>query len=256
MKVSIVINTDTRPERLNDDGLGKGVISRDFLTEGVFNKQKFFEGFDIETILYVDKHEEVSESDMALMQKNCDVVVVRKHKDMPSFNDWNYHEALFMARGDIICHFDQDVAAFTSGKDAVKGLIDLLETHKYVSYPSWWSPNAVDDPSFNYRWASTRFFMCKRETIDFTELRKCILDYDYFVERYKPSRVCPWTEHALGLMADSSVYYPQINHDKLSIFTWGSYYPYLLRRLNGLNYEEIKEWLSARPIQYPVDIHP
>lgn len=256
MKISIVINADTRPERFNDDGLGKGVISRDFLVEGVLNRKQFFNGFEIETIIYIDKHEEIPKEEMDWLVNNCDAVVVRKHRNIPSSNDWNYQEALFMASGDIIAHFDQDTVCFTSGKEAVQELIDFLQTYKYVSYPSWWSPNAVDDPSFNYRWASTRFFMCKRETIDFTELRKCILNYDYFVERYKPSRVCPWTEHALGLMAESSVYYPEINHDKLSIFTWGSYYRYLLRRLNGLSYQEIKEWLSTRPIQYPVDIHP
>jgi len=48
MLISVVINCDTRPEKNEQTGLFGGVCNEDFLTDGVFNKIKFFDGFNIE----------------------------------------------------------------------------------------------------------------------------------------------------------------------------------------------------------------
>jgi len=134
-------------------------------------------------------------------------------------------------------------------------LVDLLETYKFVSYPSIWSPVAVDDPTFNGRmWASTRFFMCKRETIRFDILRNCIEEPEWAYKTFGDvARRCNWLEHFLTLTNNNSVYYPPIQTDKLTIFTWENYETYTLRRLNGYTYDEIYNWHSSHPIFYPAN---
>jgi hypothetical protein len=253
--ISICINADTRPEKSNAETMFNGVCNLDFLIEGVKNKQKFFSGFDYETILFIDEHLPLSQNDLQEIRELCDTVVVRKHTSEPNFNDWNYQSALYLCRGEIIAHFDQDTNAFSSSKESVQELINLLDNYKYVSYPSHWSPFAVCDPSFNYMWVSTRFFMCKKDTIDFSELRKLQSNYEYYIQKYNPSKACHWTEHILGNLVSSSVIYPPIDYDKLTIFSWGSYEKWTLRRLNSISYEEIKQFIySKNGVQYPCDI--
>lgn len=256
--ISVVINCDTRPERSNENGLSKGVVSRDFLTDGVFNKIKFFSGFDIEVILFIDKIEEIPQQTLEYIHILCDVVVVRKHTDEPLFNDMNYISAMGLARGKYIAKFDQDTACFTSSKEPIEKMMEWLETYDYVSYPSWWSPNPVSDESFDHWWSSTRFFMCKKETIDFTELRWMMQDYDRCYKKYPANRKCFWTEHWLGMLAKykgKGVFYPPINIENYTIFSWGSYEQYTLRRLNEFPYSEIVNFINSKGgIQYPVDI--
>jgi len=136
-------------------------------------------------------------------------------------------------------------------------LVDLLETYKFVSYPSIWSPVAVDDPTFNGRmWASTRFFMCKRETLKFDVLRNCIEEPEWAYKIFGDvARRCNWLEHFLTLTNNNSVYYPSIQTDKLTIFTWENYETYTLRRLNGYTYDEIYNWHSSHPIFYPNNVN-
>lgn len=255
--ISIVINADTRPEKSNAEAMFSGVCNTDFLTDGVRNKQKFFSGFDYETILFIDQHLKIDERTLDEISELVDVLVIRKHTNEPNFNDFNYLNALQLARGKYIAHFDQDSSAFSSSKESVQELIDLLEQFSYVSYPSHWSPGAVDDPSFGYMWASTRFFMCKRETLDLTELIKCQIDYNYCYEKYPASKKCHWLEHILGLHAKyngNGVYYPRIELSKLAIFSWRTYEKWTLRRLNELPYSGIQNWLHSHPIQYPNDV--
>lgn len=258
MKISLVINCDTRPENLNENGMSKGVVSRDFLTDGVFNKICFFKGFDIETILFIDKHEDVLQQNLNYIHELCDTVVIRKHTNEHSFNDWNYHKALSLASGDIVCHADQDTAMFTSGKEYVQELINNLEVHKFVSYPSHWTPRAVYDESFGHRtWASTRFFLCKRETLKLHELAECIREPEWGYRVYGDSpRRCNWTEHFLTLYNSDSCFYPPIELNKGAIFSWNSYSQYTLRRLNELSYDQVAQWvLQQGGINYPVDVN-
>lgn len=253
--ISLVINCDTRPQKNEQTGLFGGVCNDDFLTDAVFNKIKFFEGFDIEVIVFIDQHLPVPEQALEYLRSIADCVVIRKHTDEPSFNDYNYLSALSLARGTYLAHFDQDVAAFTSSPAHIQGMINLLEEYKFISYPSIWSPNAVDDPSFGGRmWASTRFFMCKRETIKFDVLRKCIENPDWAYETYGDvPRKCNWLEHFLTLTNKNSVYYPPIQTQNYTIFTWEKYETYTLRRMNEYTYEEIYNWHNTHPIFYPAN---
>lgn len=254
--ISIVINCDTREESLNEGGLSKGVVSMDFLTDGVFNKIKMFEGFEKEIILFVDVHLPIKADVFSRMSSLCDCLVLRTHTSEHSFNDYNYLSALQLARGEYIVHFDQDTAAFTSSPEPINQMIKWLQDYKFVSYPSWWSPRAVHDESFGNRtWASTRFFMCKRETLKFDVLRKCIEEPEWAYETYGDSpRKTNWLEHFLTLTNNDSCYYPKIDTGNYAIFSWGSYQNGLLQQLNSLPYGEIKNWLNSHPIQYPNDI--
>ena len=260
MRISIVINADTRQERDVFGGNNlTGVVSRDFLVDGVINKIKAFDGFEKEVILFVDEHQKIEDKLLDEIRDNVDTLILRKHTDWNLYNDDYYIQALEMARGEYIFHFDQDTAIFTSSKDCIQEYLDLLEKYDYVSYPSAWSPNAVDDPSFDYLWCSTRTFCCKRETIDINEMRRCLGDYDYAFETYPASRKCGWTEHYLGLISKykgKGVYYPPIQYHKMMIFSWGSYEKYILKRLNYQSYQEVKDWvLSKGGILYPNDVY-
>ena len=258
MKISIVINADTRNEKSSVGGLFSGTVNLDFLTDGVFNKIQFFKGFDIETILFVDVHNPIPDQELEYIKSICDCVVLRKHTDENSFNDYNYLAALSLARGEIVCHVDQDTALFTSGAEYVQELINHLDNHKFVSYPSHWSPRAVEDHSFGNRtWASTRFFICKRETLKFDILRACIVEPEWAYSVYGDSpRRCNWLEHFLTLTNEDSCYYPPININGGLIFSWGSYEKWTLRRLNQLTYQEVAQWvISKGGIHYPVDVN-
>lgn len=251
--ISVVINCDTRSQRDEQSGLFNGVVNLDFLTDGIFNKIKFFDGFDIEVIVYVDEHNPVDEKTLDYLRAICSCVVIRKHTNENSFNDYNYLSALSLARGKYIAHFDQDTAAFSRSKDSILYMIDLLEQHKFVSYPSFWSPNAVHDPSFGGRmWASTRFFMCKRETLKFDVLRACIEEPEWAYKTLGDvPRRCNWLEHFLTLANDNSVYYPPIQTQNYTIFTWEKYETYTLKRLNEFSYDDIFNWHNTHPIFYP-----
>jgi hypothetical protein len=257
-KISLIINCDTRPERDNQNGMFNGVVDRDFLTEGIKNKQKFFEGFDIETIVFIDKIEDISVQALDFLHQSCTTVVVRKHSEENKFNDRNYISALSLARGEIICHIDQDVNLFASSKESVQEFINLLDQYDYVCYPSHWSPNPTHDPNYDYYWASTRFFFCKRETLDFTEIIKCLFDSEYLYGKYPASVRNPWTEHILALISKYSgkgVFYPRVEMDKTIIFTWSGYEKSTIKKLNEMSFQEVKEWvLSKGGIQYPVDV--
>lgn len=258
MKVSLIVNVDTRPRKNEQTGLFGGCIHPDFLDAGVFNKAMFLKDFDTEVVVYVDRHEPIPEKTLEYLQSIADIVCVRKHTGEPGFNDWNYQRALRLATGDIICHMDGDMAAFASSKESIQELIDLLEQYSFVSYPSPNSPKAAHDSTFDYQWASTRFFLCKRESLDLSELDKMQRNYEYCYERYPASRKEHWTEHLLGLMAKyngKGVYYPPIDYNKLLIWCWDNYDDYILNRLNSFSYEEVKNFvLSNGGIHYPNNI--
>ncbi len=257
--VSICINLDSRPQNNKAETMFNGTTNLDYLTDGIRNKQLFFSGFDVETVVFVDRHLEIPQDVLKHLYDTCDTVVIRKHTSEPKFNDWNYWSALAICRGDIICHFDQDCNAFTSSKEAVQEMIDLLDKYDYVSYPSHWSPDPCHDPNYDYFWCSTRFFMCKRETLDFTQIKKCLEDMEYLYTKYPASVKNPWFEHVIGLISKytgKGVFYPNIDLNKLAIFSWATYESWTLRRLNELPYEEIKQFIySKNGIQYPNDIY-
>lgn len=255
--ISLVINCDTRPIQNVQHGLFSGVVNEDFLTDGIENKINFLKGFEIEVIIFIDKHLEIPEKTLEYLHSVATTLVIRKHTDEEKFNDYNYLSALFLARGEIIMHIDQDTSVFAKSREYVEELIRLLETYKFVSYPSYWSPKPVHDESFGIRtWASTRFFICKREALRFDTLIHCLKDADWAYKTFGDSpRRCNWLEHFLTLTNNDSCFYPPIEPNKGLIFSWGSYEKWTLRRLNTFPYEEVVKFIEAHPIQYPVDVY-
>jgi hypothetical protein len=262
MKISLVINCDTRPG-INDeysvaDKMFDGCRNADFLTHGIWNKIKFFEGFRLEVILYIDQHLSLDSQSLEYLKSMCDCLVVRNHTEGGNQNDYNYLRALYMATGDIVVHFDQDSCAFAKDKEAVQEMIDMLNDHTIVSYPHWLSPNPDHNDNYDYWWASTRFFICRREFFDFTEIEKCLKDNEYFYSTYPASVRNPWLEHYLGLKAKykgNGVYYPPLDHSKRIIFSWKSYRQGMLKMLNEMTFEQVQEWQQSHPMFYPNDIN-
>lgn len=259
MKISIVINVDTRPERDTFGGSNlMGVVNKDFLTDGIRNKKNAFKDFDHEIICYVDEHEPIDEKILSEMRELCDTLVIRKHSEWKLFNDDYYIKAMELATGDYIFKFDQDANIFVSSKEVIEEQIKLLDKYDYISYPSACSPTPVYDESFDYWWASTRYFCCKRKTVDFKELRKWLTDYEYAYKEYPASRACHWVEHGLGLISKykgKGVFYPPMEYDKWMVFCWAKYEKYILQRLNNQPYQEVKNWvLSKGGINYPNDV--
>lgn len=263
--ISVVVNVDSRTENDKNKEMFRGVVSRDFLVDGIMNKRKLFDGFDIELICFLDEHEPVDEKTISEMRELCDTLIIRKHNkrfednnECSFFNDLNYLQSLFCARGDYIFHFDGDVAAFTESKEPIDEIINLLEKYDYVSYPSMWSPNPVDDSSFGGKyWCSTRFFACKRSTINFGEVLKCQLDYDYWKSTYPVPRLCHWTEHILSSISwntGKGVYYPPIDINKFILFTWENYEKYVLKRLNYQTFEQVRDWVKTKHYHYPCNL--
>lgn len=255
--ISIIINADNRSENLNAEHMFGGCVHPDFLTHSVWNKIKFFNKFQIELILYIDQHNQLFAGDIEYLKPLCSTLVIRNHTDDPAFNDWNYWRALSMASGDIVVHFDQDTAAFTSSEDYVNELISYLDNHKIVSYPSHWSPHPTVDESFGGKyWASTRFFICKRDDLKLDELKKCIENPEWMYEKYGDSpRRCNWTEHYLAKINGNDVFYPPVQLHRGAIFTWKDYKPGTMKALNELDYELVKQWiLHHGSINYPCDV--
>lgn len=256
--ISIIINADSRIQRNSIENTFEGVCNEDFLVDGVLNKIKFFKGFDIEIILHIDKHLDVSRETLDKLQEICDIVLIRKHTNEHSFNDWNYIRGLQLAIGDILVHFDQDCAAFADSKETIQELINLLNKYTFISYPSKDSPVAVKDDSFNHIWCSTRFFMCKKENLDLLEISKCLSDYDYWCKTYPVNRKCHWFEHLAGSIAkyrNQSIYYLPINMSKYMIFCWSKYVGGVLKSMNNWNYNDAVEYINnCSGINYPCDV--
>lgn len=255
--ISVCINCDTRSESSQQDGLFNGTVNADYLTDGIENKRKFFDGFDIEIIVFIDEHNPVDNKTLDALRSIADTVIIRKHSHEISFNDYNYLNCLSVARGKYVCHIDGDMGLFTASRAPIDKMLQWLEQVKFVSYPSYWSPVAIDDPTFGGRmWASTRFFICKRETLNFDALRKCIEEPNWAYEKFGDvPRRCNWLEHFLTLANENSVYYPPIEPDSYLIFCWGRYEKFTLMRLNNQSYEEVRDWVSSKGnIQYPCDV--
>lgn len=257
--ISLCINLDTRNKKNHNDGLFNGTINSDFLTDGVFNKIKFFSGFDIETIVFIDQHNPIDETSLSYLRNICDTVVIRKHTNEEKFNDYNYLSALSLCRGEYICHVDGDMALFTKDTEPIQRMLNWLDEYDFVSYPWLHSPNPDVNDNYDYWWCSTRFFICKRESLDITEIRKCLQDSDYLYGKYPASVRNPWLEHIIGLHAKyngkkKGVFYPPLDFNNYMIYCWNNYDDYILRRLNELSYEEVLKWVETKHYHYPCDL--
>lgn len=270
--ISIIVNVDTRPEKNAQGLMFDGVRTLDFLTEGVRNKIQFFRDYEKEVILVVDVHENVPSDiihELHRMQSTgfLAAFILRKHSEyfdaysyFPKFNDLNYLQSLILARGQYVVHFDGDMAAFRKDDcnivDVWKQCLDE-GLYKYISYPSHWSPNAITDPDFDYMWASTRFFITKRENLDYTEILKCLMDSEYLYGKYgDKKRKCPWLEHILGIIAGpNQVFYPPMDPNNYLIFSWSKYHKGTLQKLNAQDYVAAREYVKmCGGINYPCDV--
>ena len=77
------------------------------------------------------------------------------------------------------------------------------------------------------------------ETIDLKALEEAIMEpQSLYAKLGTTPRVCPWTEHFLGQMADYSVFYPPLSKDLL-IFPWHKYKDGVMTKLNQMAYDDI-----------------
>lgn len=272
--VSIVINVDTRPGFMKDCMVSElqmeGVRSLDFLTEGVLNKIQFFSEFEKEVILYIDVHDPLpAETEKCVMDMHkeglIDTLIFNRHNETkegifyPKWNDMNFLNAIALARCEYVAHFDGDVAAFRSNPQVIEQFKDWVNSrYKYVSYQSQWSPSPDCDRNWDYYWASTRFFFCRRESIDYSEIVRCLDSDDYLYSTYgEKYRRVPWLEHILGILAGpSKVYYPKVDPFNFLIFAWSRYYSGILSKLNRMSYGDVYKYIvnSCGGMSYPCDV--
>jgi len=246
--ISVCVNVDTRPQSSTFRGLGEGVRSYELLTDGLRNKRKFFDGHQIEMIVYVDEHERLPVEILEEMRSIADCVVVRKHtkhylgSDPHSdFNSASMLNCLSLARGEHICHMDMDTAVFGNAS-----ALEVTSDSKIFCYPSQWSPKPIEDPSFGkHVWASTRLFFCHRSMLKMDELYEAVRDPLTIYAKYGvPERVHNWLEHYIGLSAGYRVYYPPCDYSWMA-FCWTGYKAGTLARLDGLPYERQVELIKA-----------
>lgn len=278
--ISVIINLDTRTGFQNEithqhefasDQKMPGVRSTDFLIEGVENKIKFFDGYPIQVSLHIDVHNRIPQNirdwiDDQLDCKRLANVTFFRHTDQinggydPHWNDYSYLNACALARTRYIAHFDADMAAFNNDPSLVQSWIDTIDRKDgidWISYPSRWSPVAVDDASFDYRWVSTRFFFGRTAGIDRTEMIRCFYEDNLFKPPYVDrKRKNPWFEHVLGIVSNSRVFYPPIEMNRYMIFSWYNYRRGTYAALNQMSYGDKVNWVNSRGgISYPCDVN-
>lgn len=259
--ISVVINADTRPHcdaevnTTGDFGKGslQGVRSYDFLCDGVRNKLQFFSGYPVELILYVDLHDPLpdavqSEIHEMVKRQEINVFICQPHERKSKF--WNeklYLAGLRLATGDYVAHFDQDCAAFRDPNCDIVG--NYLYWLNEGGYQFVCQPTTMTLAEHKMYWASTRFFICKRETLDFAKLDEAVSNED---KRFAKYGHAPALEHVLGRMG--GVLYPPANWDEYLIFSWSRYKKGTLGNLNRMPYEDVKEYILDRGILGPNDV--
>jgi len=273
--IGIVINADTRPGYLDEKAYcgmatGGGCRSVDFLTDNVRNKISFFRGYDIEVTLYVDIHEPISSSLMAELHSMQDsgeihnLILNRTSgnfmgKPLRQWHDTMYLNAMMLSRAKYMAHFDGDGGAYRRDDcDIIEQWIRMIESgeYKFISYPSAHSPNEGGIPGqnaippgeeggFDYLWASTRFFFCRRDIIDYNEIARCFDDH-YWISKHedRPHRYPNVMEQILGFLAGpGQVCYSPKNNEQYMIFSWHEYYRGAIKKLALKNYDEIYSFI-------------
>lgn len=247
--ISCVLNLDSRKGVDTCEGgtMGDGAKSWNFFTDGLRNKLAFFAGHEVEVCIYIDQHIVIPP---AILDEMAEIVGDRKyrlkvvdHKNIP--HDYFYLEALRMATGEYVAHFDQDT--FAAG-DANAWMAPVISGYyKFVSYPCASSPDPDPDRVRwqNFRWASTRAFFCRREDLRLDDLEHCLKDPEWAWDTFgHPSQKCPWLEHFIGLMAgENQVFYPPLN-DQFTIFAWSKYVAGTLPALNRMSMGQIQEYIE------------
>ncbi len=248
MTISLVINCDNRDGYLNDSsfvgeygsGSLQGVRSSELLTFGLLNKIKFFDGYNIQCIFYLDEHSPLSEKlfmEIDEIVKSCgnnSKFICKSHnRTKYKWNDYIYLEALRLADGDFVVHFDGDCSAYKKeGSDIVERYFKWLdEGYKYVCQ-SW------DGTGDKMYWSSTRFFICKKETLEFDKIEQ-----NFYVNPLM-GKNNPCFESTIGIMAgEGKVLYPEREDDDYIIFCWSRYFKGTLEKLSKMPYDEVKGYI-------------
>jgi hypothetical protein len=254
MKISIIINADTRRgsdaecSTTGDSGEGSlhGVRSLDFLTDGVVAVARFFNGFPYEIILSIDEHEPLPAATRADLDALVKTGALKRWECSPKdhtrvrWNDHIYLDSLRLVPVDAthIVHLDQDTAMFRApGCDIVQRWLSFLDAGwSYICQPS--------NGGETMRHASTRFFICKRDTLRLNEAR---LRITYYNEG-------PCLEHILGTMVGGNVLYPEPERDQYLIISWARYYRGLMRKLNSMPFSEVTALIQKYGINGPNDV--
>lgn len=248
MTISVVINADTRVGYLlphstvGDFGSGslQGVRSVDLLIEGLKNKLNFFSDYNIQCVLYIDRHEDIAPIVMEEIQhivyscgNNSKLIFKEHNRNEWKWNDKLYIEAFKLAEGDYVVHFDMDSNAYKKeGSNVVERYLKWLdEGYKYVCQP-W---DKIGDDMY---WASTRFFICKRSEIDWGLVERSVF-INPLMGKHNPCY-----EHTSGILVGrDKILYPDREDSEYIIFCWASYFSGLLKHLNSLPYEEVKKYI-------------
>lgn len=213
------------------------------MVAGVINKVRFFSGCDLlEVILVIDIHEEippnVQEQLDSLVSEGMVTRIVAKRFDHshPRWNDHLYIESLRHATGDYVAHFDGDAVAFRRPEFP---LIDyyIKQLDGGYSFVCQQTPLA----EHGMWWASTRFFICKRSTLNLDEAGRAI-DDGYRSSRYEYLH-CPCFEHVISLITGRKVLYPPADYSNYFIVNWVHYYPGLLKKLNAMSFEDAAKYI-------------
>jgi hypothetical protein len=224
------------------------------------NKLDFIGDYEIETILYIDRHEEIPSAIMEQLESKFDdgtisqLIILDHTKERygskygKNNNDLIYAQCLAKATGDYVIHFDADVVAYRDpGYDAIAEYVELLKWYKFISIPSFHTPNCVpiDSPiKTPYRWASTRFFICKRESIpSFDEMVNCF-DNAYLKDKYGQEAKPNCLEHILGVISNDGVLYPPMELEKYLIVSWAEYWSGTIQKLNSMPFEKVVEYIE------------
>lgn len=274
MEIGIVINADTRPGYLDRNAYcgmatGGGCRSVDFLIDNVLNKVLFFRDYNIEVTLYVDMHTAFTPEILAALNEMVNQGLVHNlvlnrnsgyfmGKAIRQWHDTMYLNAMMLSRAKYIAHFDADTSAWRRDDCAIiKEWIDLIESGKYkiISYPTAHSPNEGDVPGrnalptgpggFDYLWASTRFFFCRRDFIDFARIAECFDDNRWIqLHQGRPHRYPNVMEQILGFLAGpGQVCYSPKDTKQFMIFSWHRYTQGKIGALNRLPYDDVYRYV-------------
>jgi len=186
-------------------------------------------------------------------------------KSIRQWHDTMYLNAMMLSRGKYIVHFDADSAAFRrDDSDIIDRMINWIESGQYdfVSYPSVHSPMEGPEQCLEgdpeYLWASSRFFFCKRDFLNYDEFVRC-LDDNYWIKRHegKPHRYPNVTEQILGHLAGKNrVLYPPKNNEDAMIFCWHNYYTGIAGKLNEMSFDQVHDYVinQCGGINGPCDV--
>lgn len=250
--ISVVYNCDTRPgcgteqNATGDFGEGslQGVRSYDFLTDGVRSLLNFFSGHTVEMILVVDEVEPLpdnvrSELHEMIKRKEIDTFICRpfEHKSR-RWNEAIYSFSLKLATGDYVAHFDQDCAAFRDPNSDIVG--EYMRWLDFNGYQFVCQPTTLTLEEHKMYWASTRFFICRRETLEFAKIDEAIANEGVRFAKYGHA---PALEHVLGRMG--GVLYPPANWDDYMVMSWQTYCASTLRKLNQMPYEAVRDYILS-----------